>query len=110
MEVQLELDPFKTESTRSSTQFLDFLGDIGGFYQALDLTIFMVAQYFSAKFFLASIAGTIYHQKIPQPKKQDPKEPKRPPKNDDTAQNTPNILSKTKFKEDESVFSEGVKG
>ena len=67
IEIQLQLDPFKTTSTRSSTQFLDFLGDIGGFYQALDLVIFMAAEYFSAKFFLASIASTLYHQKIPQP-------------------------------------------
>ena len=56
LEVQLELDAFKTESLRTSTQILDFLGDVGGFYQALDLIIFLAAEYFSARYFLASIA------------------------------------------------------
>jgi len=32
LEVELQLDAFKTESLRTSTQILDFLGDIGGFY------------------------------------------------------------------------------
>ena len=60
IEIELQLDAFKTESLRTSTQILDFLGDIGGFYQALDLIIFMAAEYFSARFFLASIASSLY--------------------------------------------------
>ena len=56
----MQLDAFKTESLRTSTQILDFLGDIGGFYQALDLIIFLIAEYFSARFFLASIAKSLY--------------------------------------------------
>mmetsp|Transcript_14830 Transcript_14830/g.22996 ORF Transcript_14830/g.22996 Transcript_14830/m.22996 type:complete len:457 (-) Transcript_14830:84-1454(-) len=62
MEIVLNLDPFKTESLRSSTQILDFLGDIGGFYGALDLIVFMIGEFFSSKFFIASIAGTLYMQ------------------------------------------------
>jgi len=60
LEIQLEMDSFKTESLRTSTQILDFLGDLGGFYQAVDLLIFMIAEYFSARFFLASIAANLY--------------------------------------------------
>jgi hypothetical protein len=57
MEVILQLDPFKTISQRESTSFLDFLGDLGGFYQAIDILVFMIGQFFSAKFLMVSIAN-----------------------------------------------------
>ena len=42
LEVVLSLDPFKTVSERVSTSILDYLGDLGGFYQALDILVFMI--------------------------------------------------------------------
>ena len=52
----LTQDMFKSASDRSSSQILDFIGDIGGFYQAIDLLIFGLGQYFAAKFFIQSVA------------------------------------------------------
>ena len=57
LEVTLQLDPFKTISERVSTSILDYLGDLGGFYQAVDLMVFMIGQFFSSKLFIASIAS-----------------------------------------------------
>ena len=60
MEVILKLDPFKTVSTREANQILDVLGDVGGFYQAIDILLFTFGEFFSAKFFIASIATSLY--------------------------------------------------
>jgi len=98
LEIVLQLDPFKTESLRTSTQILDLLGDLGGFYQALDLMVFMFAEFFSAKFFLAKISGDLYHVKKPQPKK---KRPTSHRKGEETADN---ILEMSRQK-GESIFS-----
>lgn len=61
----LQLDPFKTKSERNSNQILDVLGDVGGFYQAIDLIIFTFGEFFSAKFFIVSIAANLYLRKLP---------------------------------------------
>ena len=45
---------------------LDFLGDLGGFYQAIDLLVFLFGQFFSAKLFIASISSTFYYRKLSQ--------------------------------------------
>ena len=50
-------------SLRSSTKILDFVGDIGGFYQAVDLCIFLIGNYFSAHFFIQSISNSMYIRK-----------------------------------------------
>ena len=63
-EVVLQLDPFKTTSERLSINVLDFLGDLGGFYQAIDLLVFLFGQFFSAKLFIASISSTFYYRKL----------------------------------------------
>mmetsp|Transcript_11629 Transcript_11629/g.17645 ORF Transcript_11629/g.17645 Transcript_11629/m.17645 type:complete len:160 (+) Transcript_11629:2274-2753(+) len=60
MEVVLQMDPFKTESLRSTTQILSFLGDIGGFNNALRLMMGTFGTFFSARFFLASISNYLY--------------------------------------------------
>ena len=39
------------------------MGDLGGFYQAIDIAIFLIAEYFSAKFFLNSISNKLYVRK-----------------------------------------------
>jgi hypothetical protein len=64
LEVILRLDPFKTISERVSTSVLDYLGDLGGFYQAVDLLVFMIGQFFSSKLFIASIASQFYSRKL----------------------------------------------
>lgn len=51
--IQLKQDSYKSTSDRSSTQILDFLGDIGGFQGAIVLILITAGQYFSAKFFIA---------------------------------------------------------
>lgn len=56
-------DQFKTTSVRQSTQILDYFGDLGGFYQAIDILIFMFGQYFSAKFFIQNVAQTLFIRK-----------------------------------------------
>lgn len=45
---------------------LDVLGDVGGFYQAIDLIIFTLGEFFSAKFFIVSIAAKLYIRKLPK--------------------------------------------
>jgi hypothetical protein len=63
LEVTLVLDPFKTISERLSTSILDYLGDLGGFYQAIDLMVFMIGHFFSSRLFIASIASRMYFKK-----------------------------------------------
>ena len=60
LELELAMDPFKTVSVRQSTGFLDYIGNVGGFYTAVDLMIYMIAEFFSAKFFLASVACSMF--------------------------------------------------
>ena len=47
-----------------SINVLDFLGDLGGFYQAIDLLVFLFGNFFSAKLFIASISSTFYYRKL----------------------------------------------
>lgn len=63
LEVTLRLDPFKMISSRNSVGILDYLGELGGFYQAMDLMVFMIGQFFSSRLFLASIATRMYSKK-----------------------------------------------
>ena len=46
----LKMDSYKSTSKRASPQFLDFLGAIGGFRNALNIFFPVAAGYFSAKF------------------------------------------------------------
>ncbi len=62
-QLTLGQDQFKTVSQRTSTQILDLFGDLGGFYQAIDIFIFIFGEYFAAKFFLQSISNKLYIQK-----------------------------------------------
>lgn len=62
-EITLSQDLFKTQSERTSTKILDYLGDIGGFYATVDLLVFMIGQYFAAKFFFNSVASNLYTRK-----------------------------------------------
>lgn len=72
LELILRLDSFKTVSKRYSVGALDLLGDLGGFYQFLDISIFMFAEFFAAKFFIQSIARELYkRKKTPDERKRD---------------------------------------
>lgn len=42
---------------------LDFLGDIGGFKEAILLMMVTTGEYFSAKFFISKVAGDMYIRK-----------------------------------------------
>jgi len=46
----------KTVSFRYSTMILDFLGDIGGFKEAILLLIVVFGEYFSAQLIVSKIA------------------------------------------------------
>ena len=60
MEIELKLNPFVKTSQRESTQILDLLGDIGGFYATVDLFLFMIGGYFSNRFYMAAVAKDFY--------------------------------------------------
>jgi beta-lactamase regulating signal transducer with metallopeptidase domain len=57
------MDPYKTVSKRSTTQILDFMGDVGGFYGALDILVFWVAQYFATKFYTQQLSKKLFKKK-----------------------------------------------
>ena len=59
-EITLKQSSEKVYNERSSTQILDFLGDIGGFKEALLLIMVTVGEYFSSKFFISKVAQDLY--------------------------------------------------
>lgn len=59
----LNMNSYKTTTKRISTQFLDFLGSIGGFKGALNMFFVGFGGYFSAKFYLASISNNLFVKK-----------------------------------------------
>jgi hypothetical protein len=63
IEVILQLNPMKKISERSTTNVLDYLGGLGGFKEALDILVFSFGEFFSSKFFIASIAAKFYFTK-----------------------------------------------
>lgn len=63
LELVLKLGSFETKSQRNTVGALDLMGDVGGFLQFIDLSIFMLAEFFAAKFFIQSIAGDLYKRK-----------------------------------------------
>jgi len=56
-------DTTKTASYRSSTMILDFLGDIGGFKEALMLLLFLFGEYFSSLLFVPQVGKELYKGK-----------------------------------------------
>lgn len=59
----LQMNSPKSSSKRNTTQFLDFLGSIGGIQKSLSTLFVMLGGFFSAKFQLLSIAQTLYVRK-----------------------------------------------
>ena len=72
MEIELKLNPFVKTSQRESTQILDLLGDIGGFYATVDLFLFMIGGYFSNRFYMAAVAKDFYLKKTDASLKKNP--------------------------------------
>ena len=60
MNINLKQAATKSISSRSSTQILDFLGDIGGFKEAMMIIFAIFGEYFSAKFFVERVAEDLY--------------------------------------------------
>lgn len=60
LEINLQLDQFKTVTNRGSTDVFGYLGDIGGLYGTLEIFMIIVSGYFSAKFFRQGVANTVY--------------------------------------------------
>ena len=73
LEIDIRQDSTKVANSRSSTQILDFLGDIGGFKEALLLILVSGGEYFSARFFIATVAKELYITKTPEHKKYESK-------------------------------------
>jgi hypothetical protein len=63
LELELKQEANKIISSRSSTQILDFLGDIGGFIEAITMIAVIFGEYFSAKFFIAQVTSDLYVSK-----------------------------------------------
>lgn len=63
MDLILLQDSTKQISTRTSTQVLDFLGDVGGFQGSLIIILYLFGEFFSSKLLAASIAKSFYLQK-----------------------------------------------
>ena len=59
------LDAYKTTSTRFVVQIPEVLADIGGLFIALWLVFYQFGQFFSSKFFIASVASKLYIRKRP---------------------------------------------
>lgn len=52
-EFTLKLDPFKSTNSRQyQTQFHDWVGMVGGFYQGINFLIYWTAHFFSGKLFI----------------------------------------------------------
>lgn len=67
-EFTIKQDSTKQINERSSTQILDFLGDVGGFQGSLVIILFLFGEYFSSHLLNAAIASTFYSQKTKQKK------------------------------------------
>ena len=59
----VKLDHFKTVNVRSTDEILDFLGDIGGFNDALVIIFATFGGFFSSKFVVASLARDMFIEK-----------------------------------------------
>ena len=59
-EFNLVFDQFKQQNERSSQDFFGLLEGLGGFYASLDMLVFAIANYFSARFFIMSFASSFY--------------------------------------------------
>ena len=57
------MDSLKVSNVRSTTQILDFIGDYGGFNDAMEIIFVTLGSFFSGKFLIASLAKDLYFGK-----------------------------------------------
>lgn len=71
MDIVINQDSVKSINERQSTQILDFLGDIGGFKEALIIILATLGEYFSAKMFVQKVGTVLYLEKGSSPSDSD---------------------------------------
>ena len=59
LEIEIKQSSSKTINQRASTGFLDYIGDVGGFAEAVSIFSFL-GTYFSSKLFAAAVANKLY--------------------------------------------------
>jgi hypothetical protein len=59
----IKLDHYKTVNVRSTDEILDFMGDIGGFNDALVMIFATFGGFFSSRFVIASLARDLFLEK-----------------------------------------------
>lgn len=64
LNVSIKLDSFKTVNVRSSDEILDFIGDIGGFTDAVHMIFSIFGTFFSSRFIVSSLAKDMFLVKI----------------------------------------------
>ena len=57
------MDSFKTVNVRSSTEILDFIGDLGGFNDAVTMLFAVAGAFFSSRFVTAALAKDLFMEK-----------------------------------------------
>ena len=62
LELEIKQAASKTINVRASTGFLDYLGDVGGFAEAVSIFSFL-GSYFSSKLLAAAVAKKLYIRK-----------------------------------------------
>ena len=67
------------------------MGDVGGFYASLDILVYIFGQFFSAKFFMASIANTFFVL-LNSSHEEDDEDQTSPPKNSQFPEDESNTL------------------
>ena len=60
LNVSIQLDSYKTVNVRSSDEILDFIGDIGGFTDAVHMIFAVFGTFFSSKFIVSSLAKDMF--------------------------------------------------
>lgn len=63
LQLQIGLSAYKFVSQRSTTTALDLFGDLGGFHQSVDFSVFMIGEWFAFKFFVQHISNSLYLRK-----------------------------------------------
>ena len=60
LNISVKLDSYKTVNVRSSDEILDFIGDIGGFTDAVHMIFAVFGTFFSSRFIVSSLAKDMF--------------------------------------------------
>ena len=100
-EFNLHLDQFKQINRRTSVQFLDYLGDLGGFQQIFFTLLGFIASIFSRAFVVPTVASELY---IEKKRKSVIKKERRKNKNLKALDQIQGLFDKIRFSTWEQVF------